>query len=449
MINKEYRSLIRKIKDKLSGQRLDSFELFLSHTHGLLIEIKDKEIDVFSSAQHGGVSLRVIKDKKPGFSFCTQPSAEIASALVDRALLAADSTDPDPFISFPSATDKPFPVLNQFDETLETIPLKEKIETARRLEAAAKATDRRIRKVRKASYQETTRTIGVINSMGVSSSYSSTLVAGSIYVVAEEGNNAEAGWDYDFSPFFQELDLDAIGQNAAQRALTMLGARSIETIKVPAILPPHIATEILNILSGSFRADNVQKGKSMLIGRIGSPLFSHLINIVDDGLYPGGIASAPFDDEGTPRTRTVLVTGGVPGALLYDQYTANKSSTSSTGNAGRASIKTPPSVTNTNFYIKKGQLSVEELLSSITKGFMVMDIMGIHTADPISGQFSVGASGLWIQGGEIAFPVKGVAISGNILDIFKNVDGVGNDLRFYGSFGSPTLRVSELQISGR
>jgi PmbA protein len=275
-----------------------------------------------------------------------------------------------------------------------------------------------------------------------------TYVSASILAVAEQGEHAETGWDYGFSPFFDQLDIDSIGANAASRAVGGLGARPIKSMNVPAILPPWVASDVVQALSESFLADNVQKGKSMLMDRLGEAVFSSHVTIVDDGLYSGGMATSPFDDEGTICQQNVLVSKGLIQGFLYDQCTANKENRDSTGNAGRHGIKTPPGVQTTNFYIQRGAFDQDALLSSVAAGLMVTDIMGMHTADPISGDFSVGATGLWIDKGEAVFPVKGIAISGNLMKLLRNVDGVGTDLKFYGPFGSPTLRVSSLNIAG-
>lgn len=228
----------------------------------------------------------------------------------------------------------------------------------------------------------------------------------------------------------------------------MLGARPLKSMQVPAILPAWVGSDVLQVLSASFMADNVQKGKSILVGRTGESLFSPHVTIIDDGLYPCGMASSPFDDEGSLHDQSVLVQAGVVQGFLHDQYTANKEDRRSTGNAGRHGISAPPAVEATNFYVQKGPTETDRLLSSVDEGLMVTDMMGLHTANPISGDFSVGATGLWIEKGEPAFPVRGIAVSGNLIELFKNVDGVGSDLKFYGPFGSPTLRVSKLNIAG-
>jgi len=441
-------STVDSIMSRLSHKSLDAYEVFTTCSNRLTIEIKDGAIDVFVKSENTGLGLRVVKEQRPEFAFSTNLLPQVIPDLIERVVHGASETDPDPFVGFPVPSTKTPPQIDQFDSDLQRISIKDKIDNARSLEAAARSSDPRIKKVRKAAYVETADTVTICNHTGLNLSYQKTLVSGSIMVVAEEGENAEIGWDYGFSPFFDQLDMDSIGATAAMRAASMLGARPVTSMQVPAVLPPWIASDVLSVLSASFMADNLQKGKSMLLGRKGEQVFSPHLTIVDDGLYPGGTASSPFDDEGSLHQRIVLVSDGVVQGFLYDQYTANKENRHSTGNAGRHGINAPPSVQATNFFIQNGSLEPEQLLTSIPEGLMVTDVIGLHTADPISGDFSVGAAGSWIKDGEIIFPVKGIAISGNLIDLFSRVDGVGADLKFYGRFGAPSRRISTLNIAG-
>ena len=436
------------LMEGLSKEGLDGYEIYVANSSGLTIEVKDGDIDVFVNSDDIGISLRVLKEQKLGVGFSTKLSPPDVSTLVREVMHGASAADPDPFVGFPGPSAYPRPQLEQFDFDLHKTPIEDKIDMARDLEAAAKSSDPRIKKVRKAAYVETTGTVMIRNHSGLDLSYDRTLVAGHIMVVAEDGGNAEIGWDYGFSPFLGQLKMDSIGKNAAERAVRMLGARPVKSMWIPAILPPWVAADLLSVLSASFLADNIQKGKSMLVGRVGEQVFSTHVTIVDDGLYPGGLGSSPFDDEGSIRQETVLVSKGVIQGFLYDCYTATKENRGSTGNAGRHGIKAPPSVQTTNFYIPNGSFARDDLVSSLDEGLMVTDLIGLHTADPISGDFSVGAAGVWLKRGEAVFPVKGVAISGNIMDLFHNVDGTGTDLAFYGKTGAPSLRVSNLHVAG-
>jgi len=173
-----------------------------------------------------------------------------------------------------------------------------------------------------------------------------------------------------------------------------------------------------------------------------------LLNITDDGLYPGGMATEPFDAEGVERKRTPLIVEGRLVTYLYDLYCANREGLNSTGNSSRPSLKVPPRVGISNLFIEKGTVSFEELLASLGTGLLITELLGVHTADPISGDFSVGAAGHWVEKGERSFPVKEIAFSGNLIQLFQKVEEVGSDLRFFGPVGSPSLLLKEMTISG-
>jgi len=216
-----------------------------------------------------------------------------------------------------------------------------------------------------------------------------------------------------------------------------------------------VAAEFLSLVAHSFLTDQVQKGKSPLKGKRGERFFSPILTIVDDGLYAEGISTAPVDGEGVPSQRTPLVGQGVVTGYLYDRYWANRENQSSagsgvgsTGNSRRHGIKSPPGVGTSNFFIEPGQLDPPKLMESLSRGMVVEEVMGLHTVDPISGDFSLGCTGKWVERGERVHPVKSIAIAGNLFELFRKVIGVGRDLRFFGGVGSPTLLVEKLLISG-
>ena len=234
-----------------------------------------------------------------------------------------------------------------------------------------------------------------------------------------------------------------------------LGGKRILTGVYPVLIRNNVASEFLSLVTHSFLADQVQKGKSPLKGKRGERFFSPLLTIVDDGLYPKGISTAPIDGEGGPSQRTPLVAQGVVTGYLYDRYWANRENQSSsgsrvgsTGNSRRHGIKSPPGVGISNFFIEPGNLDLPKLMENLFQGVVVEEVMGLHTVDPISGDFSLGCSGDWVERGEKVHPVKSIAIAGNLFELLRKVTGVGADLRFFGGVGSPSLLVKELLISG-
>jgi PmbA protein len=260
---------------------------------------------------------------------------------------------------------------------------------------------------------------------------------------------SQAGWEYDVRRFYRELDIEQVGRRAARKALDLLGACHIDSVKAPVVLDPSVAEEFLSIMASGFSAENVQKKKSLFMGKLDSEVVSPLITVYDDGLLERGLGTAPSDDELVPMKKKTVIDKGRLALYLYNTYAANKDRTESTGNGIRGGFRGMPGVGITNLYIAPGAQSQEEMIQSTQKGLLVTEIMGAHMANPISGDFSVGATGFWIEKGKKAFPVREITIAGNILDLMKNIDAVGSDLRFSGRIGCPTLRIKELSISGK
>jgi PmbA protein len=204
----------------------------------------------------------------------------------------------------------------------------------------------------------------------------------------------------------------------------------------------------LEVTAPSLTAEAVQKGKSLFANKMGQDIAASELNIIDDGHKKGAIISSPFDGEGVSTQKTILVENGILKSYLHNTYTAKKDGVSSTGNAKRGSYKSTPEVGTTNFYIDKGNITKDELIKNVEKGFYITEVMGMHTANPISGDFSVGASGIWIENGEFTKPVRGVAIAGNIKELLKSVEAVADDLTFFIGIGSPTLRIAKMTVSG-
>ncbi len=437
--------IIKKVVERIKG--VDEFEVYLSREKKTTIEVKNKRVDSFEGADTWGICCRLLKDKALGFSYAT--SEEFIPKMVEDALQSMKNSTQDPSYGFPEGYHlKPLP-FKTLDPELSLIPISEKIKKAKDLEEAAFSYDPRIKKVRKSSYNETISEIWILNSQGIHLSTSQSLVQAYILVVAEEGKEAQVGFEFGFDHFFSGLDTKKLGIKAAERAVGQLGARVVPSGKLPLFLENVVAAEFLEVLSASFLAESIKKNKSLLSGRLGEGVFSPLISIIDDGLLPQGMRSVPFDGEGVPTQRTPLVEKGVLKGFLYDNYYAHKDGISSTGNSLRSSLKSPPKVGISNLFIEKGKLSLADLFENAEGGLYITEVMGIHTADPISGDFSVGAAGFRIEAGRPKYPVKGVAFSGNIITLFSQVNGVGSDLRLFGQVGSPSLGVLPMDISGK
>ncbi len=426
----------------------DETEVYIKASKNLGIEVKGQEIETLESSMTAGYGVRVIKNKQLGFSYSTDP-AEM-SRVVDAALSVARYAEPDENLGFPLPMQAGG--VDIFDKRIASITGEEAIEHVMHIEKAALDADGRIKKIRTAAGSFGTSDVCIVNSRGIDACYSSTGCSAHITVVAEDGAESQMGYDYEGSRFLDEAAFGRVGSNAAKMALQLLGAKKIASLKGSILLDSSVAVEFLGVLSFALSSESVQKGKSMLAGKKGEQVISPLLNIIDNGLLAGKLGSKPFDGEGVPTTRKALIEKGVLTGLLYNSYTARKEGVQSTGNAARGGAFGLPGVGPTNLYIEPSLpeqvQGFEKLLNSIDKGLYVIETMGMHTVNPVSGEFSVGISGLWIENGVARYPVKEAAISGTVLELFRQAVMIGDDLRFYGNIGASSILIEAIDISG-
>ncbi len=441
------KKIVEFCQDVLSKKGIKEYEIYGLNAKNTVTQVKQDKTDFVQVGCYKGLSLRVLKEGKLGFSYTTNLDQDALLDIIERTIQEAEVTTEDRFLCFPCPA-KVYPKVGFYDQYLETMGIEERINFTREMEKAAKEYSPYIKKVRQSQLKDTIYEIFVTNHHGKILHHRGTSLNASILLMAEKDGEGEMGWNYDFSPSYKDLNPVMIGQQAAQMAVESLGGKPIKTQRLNVVFTSQVASEILSVLSNAFLAEEVQKGKSLLASYLGKKAMSSLVNIVDDGLYPKGYATRPFDDEGNPQQKTVLVKEGVILGFLYDSYTAKKEGKASTGNGVKLSLETPPKVGLTNFYLTAGSKDLKEVLKELDKGLLVSDVLGMHTADTISGDFSVGISGYWIENGQKAFPVKGVAMAGNVMELFKNVSSIANDLRFWGHCGSPSILVEGIQVSG-
>lgn len=441
-----YQILAKELVDRATARGAHQAEVYISKGKELTIEVANGQVETLKNAEEQGLGVRVIVDNRLGYAYTSDFSPQALEATLQQAIRNAEKTHPDPHYRLP----EPFSdhrELEVYDPEIEAITVEEKIKMALAIEKAAREYDPRVKITENCSYQDSQYQVILANSRGILCSYQGAYCGCFAYVVAEEDEDAQTGFGMQFDLKIGALDPVKVGREAASKAVRMLKAGHIRTQKAPVVFDPYVATSFLGVLAPALSADAVQKGKSLFAGKVGQQVCSPLINIIDDGALPGGLMSSPFDGEGVSTGRTVLVEKGVLKGFLHNTYTAAKDGVNSTGNAVR-SFKSTPEVGTTNFYIEPGNVSKEELLAGIEEGFYVTEVLGMHTANPISGDFSVGASGLWIEKGRLTKPVRGVAIAGNLMNLFQLVDCVADDLTFFIGKGSPTIRIKEMTISG-
>lgn len=446
-INDSDINLGREIIDSARKKGADMAEVYLSNTKELSIEVRDGLVETMKLAGERGLGLRLMKGTRVGFAYTSDFSSRNIEEVVNQALANSSSTAEDPFLVMPGPAPG-YPELDLYDQKIINTSVEEKINLARTMEQAAKNYDPRVKIIEGASYADAESEVTLINSLGVELSYRGAYCGIYIALVAGQDDENQTGFALNYGLKYDRLNAGETGREAAMKAIRMLGAKTIPSQKIPVVLDPYVATNFLGLLAPALTAEAVQKGRSLFNGKMGRQVASERINIVDDGSLPGGIASAPFDGEGVPTSRTRLITGGILEGFLQNTYTAAKDGVKSTGNGVRGSFKSTPEVGATNFFIEGSDTDPKDIIGGLPKGFYVTEVMGMHTANPISGDFSLGASGLFIENGSLAYPVRGVALAGNIVEIMKKIEKVGNDLTFFGGSGAPTLLVSEMALSG-
>ena len=431
-------------------------EIFLSEGRGRSVVWSEKKIEDFHQAEGGGVGVRVIlrssangNGGQQGYAFTSSLVKEDVEKTATRALEAAKKLPYDEYRSLPASSSK-YPQIkeeslndpNTFSEDVLKIQERLKEGEARILKEFPI-----LRSVLRASFSEGVGETAILNSNGIEKAYADTHSGFGVSCLAEKDGERQEGGFGQSKRLKKDLDWTDIFNCAAHRTIALLGGKPIPSGTIPVVFDPTVACEFLSLICGGVCADSVQKGKSPLAGKLQQIIASDKITIVDDGTLEGGLSTSLCDDEGTPTQRNVIIQNGKLEKYLYDTYTALKGHTSSTGNASRAGYKSSPSSGTSNFYLEKGSSSRDQVLKE-TKGLYLYDVMGLHMADPISGDFSVAALGSYIEGGEFKFGVRGITLAGNLLDLLKNIDAVCSDLTFFGSIGSPTFRVSGLTVSG-
>lgn len=428
----------------------DEAEVYINTVRHLQIDVLDGKIESLDNVTEGGLSLRVIKDKKMGFAYTADFDEHSIEQTLNTALSNMKDSPHDPYFGFPEPRAQNSKI--SFNEKeIQAIKLSDKVAFAMEMEKVAFSSDKRIKRSEKISYQDSHSSVVIMNSKGVDLLYEKNVCGASARVIAEHGAEMEMGSWMRFATRFSDLDAAQIGSEAANRAVCLLGAGREKSGKAPVILSPFAGSMLIAAMVPALSADFVQKGKSLFCSALEKRVASKALNIMDSGIMQDGVASVPYDDEGTPTRETIVINDGFLRSYLHSNYTARKAKVSATANAFRGTYMQQPEITPTNLYVKPGQKSGEQLLRGVTRGFLVTNIMGAHTINPVSGDFSIGFSGFLIENGRTGAPVKEMTIAGNLLDLFMHIEDVGNDLLFFpsnGNIGSPSILISNLSVSG-
>jgi PmbA protein len=406
------------------------------------------EIEKLKEAASKALGLRVFLGARSASSFSSDFSPASLDLLVGRTLATAKVTSEDPSGGLPDASllGKYEGDLELYSDDVEAFSTEERIDYARRAERAALDTDPRIKNSEGGYFEATVGRRAYANSLGFSGNYRTSYCAVSAAPVAEDGGMQRDFW-YSVSRRRSGLDSpEEVGRTAAKRALRKLGGRKVPTCQVPVIFDPETAPSIVGHIFEAVRGDAIYRSASFLTGKLNQRVANDRVTVLDDGLRPGGFGTRPFDGEGIASSVTPVIEKGILSNYLLNCYTARKLNMRTTGNASRG-VSGPPSVGPKNFYLAPGKHSPEEILKSVKSGFYVTDLIGFGV-NIVTGDYSRGAAGLWIENGELTFPVEEVTIAGNLTEMLNNIEMVGSDLEFHSSICSPTLLISGLTVAG-
>jgi PmbA protein len=431
----------------VAGRGGGDAELSVTRTRDRRYEAREGRLDGIALADTVALGLRVFRSGRMGFSYGFRGDTADLARMVEEATFCADASDPDAAYGLPEA-EGPAADLPLYDPSVESVPEAEKGEFARILEARVLARDPRVKRVRTAALRETIATVCLFHSRGFAATRRVSLCSAHVETVAEENGDAQTGYGFAVARSLRGLDAEAIADEGASRALRMLGAVRPKTGEYKVVLENGAAAELLEVLIPSFLSSQVAKGKSMFAGKVGRKVASGAVTIEDDPLDPGGSGAEPFDAEGTPTRRRELIAKGELRGFLADAFWGRKVGTGTTGACRRPGPKQPPTVGISNLRIAPGNRSPSALFEAVGNGILLTEFLGIHTADPVSGDFSVGGSGIRIAGGALAEPLHGFAVSGNILGLLEKVEAAGSDFRWFGNVGAPSLLVSAISVGG-
>jgi PmbA protein len=440
--------VVDRALEALRAARVATAEVLIRDALSGSVETKDDAIDVVTARGERGLGVRVLDGQRIGFAHTSDLAPPGIEACVDQARRMATITEPDEDLRI-AATPLEMVDLDIYQPGLEDRPLADRGAIALAVEQAARSVDPRITHFRKTSYSDAEVTTVMATTLGVRASYRESFCGAMTSAVATQDGERQIGYHGEGARRLADLDPASIGTRAAQRALEKLGAKPFPTQKVPIVLDPWMAMSLLGAISPLFSADNVLKGRSLFAGKVGERVANERVTIVDDARRRGGLRSAPFDGEGVATTTRTLIEHGVLRGYLTNLKTARKLSSTPTGNARRGSYASPSRIGPSNFYIEAGADDPGALVRGLDRALAVTSLLNLHTIDPVSGEFSLGATGTYLEKGAPMHPVQGITIAGNLTHLLSSITGVGTDLTFgSGGIGSPTLVIAELSVGG-
>jgi PmbA protein len=421
----------------------DEIEVSILDGHEFSVDVRFGEIENLVEAGSRALGLRVIKDKKTAFASSSDLSRETLEHLVKNSIKRAALANPDEFSGLPllSSEQKEIPSLNLFDPSISDLDSKKKIAMATETEKIA-LEDKRITNSHGASFETKEIKTVLANSNGFLQEYDQTVYGLSVGLQAGETDNRVEDYWFSMKRHFNELEQpEKVAKKAMDRTIRQLKPIKIKTQKVPVIFEPMMTSWLMGFLFACVSGISVYQKTSFLADNLGDKIGNSSVNVIDDGLLHAMLGSRPFDAEGVPCTATPVIQNGVLKNYLCNTYAARKLKLKSTGNSAGTGISP------NNFYLEAGETPPDKIISSLEQGLILIRTLG-HGLNPVTGDISRGAFGLWVEKGEIVYPVSEITISGNLGDILNSIEMIGNDLNFLSPVTGPTIRIQELTVAG-
>ncbi|MEE9608080.1 MAG: TldD/PmbA family protein, partial [Myxococcota bacterium] len=440
------RDAVQRALERTRRAGADAADALLIDSDALETRVRGEEIEFVKQARERALGIRALVRGDEGFRSACTSTSDLSPDAVDRmaeqTVALARATAADPAAGLPEGGfAEDVADLGLYHPEDREVTVEARIEDARRAESAAREIDARIDNSEGSEAGSDFARVIYSNSAGFYGEYAAATHTLSSTPIARENGTMQRDYWFSVSRRLGALDDPAtVGRRAAERALRRLGARRIPTCEVPVIFDPLTAPSLLRHLAACVSGSAVYREASFLAGRIGDVVASPLVTVIDDGRRPGGLGSKPFDGEGLPTRRNVVLERGRLETYLLDSYSARKLGCRSTANAAR-SPGSAPSVAPTNLWLEPGTGTLEELIASTPRGLWVTELIGMGF-NPVTGDYSRGAVGLWIEGGEVAYPVEEITIAGQLGDMLAAIDAVGSDLLWLGRVASPSLRVA-------
>lgn len=447
----------REFKERIfaAGQAagLEEMEVYATRSKRSTVRVFEGDVDDYQVSLEQGVGLKVKFQGRVGYAYVEALDEDAVEYLVAGAKANAQINESQDVVEFfPGGAE--YPQVVCYNESLSRVAPEERVAFCLELEKAALAADGRVFKVPHAitGYEE--GEVYIANTKGLEQSFSANGAYSYVGALAQQNGQVKSGGKFLVERDWSKFNAAELAREAVEEAVSLLGASSVPSGNYRILLRRDVARDLLATFVPVFSAESVQKGLSLLQGKLGQVIASPLVTLVDDPLMEGGAASAPFDGEGVPSRRKQVIEAGRLTTYLHNLKTARKDGVESTGNASRPSFKAPVGIAPTNFFIEPGQAAYEELIHTLGDGLIIIDVQGTHSgANPVSGDFSLGAYGYLVQGGQIVGPVEQITIAGNFFQLLTSVEAIGSDLEFgspgfRGNVGCPSLIISSLAVAG-